>query len=456
MLFRSMVLEPGAYTLSIEGTGGTTQRVIIYSRTEQQALTGGLTNLYDGYESDISFEVPDDAARVFFHFWAAEGNIVESAVLSDGTEIPLSYRLLPEMIVRRLQENPLQDNSFLLRLQYDKDAWKIFTQSPLWGHGLGSTDNLYPAVQPFYYTSRYVHNHILQVMADMGLLGLAAFLTFLGGVLWLLVKRLREERDLLAGALLACWVMINTHSLMEINFSVQVYEGAAFVLLLLPVVLYGRPLSEKAAKTGGAVVCVGFLAYLALFGGLMGMRQRVRREYTTRYASNIDEAIAWLDSYAKRDVFEPERYQVEYIAATAQDTSGQYYLQMMEYVEKIRNSGNYPSCSALPEVYYLPVGDFVGLFECSRVCLLQRASYSEVWNGEMAFYRDRVLMLAGPEHMEEFVEGVLGYQSLLNEVNERLLVDIVLTEENQEFINRITAGMEQGLTDGDLYDFITA
>lgn len=455
-LFRAMVLEPGAYTLSIEGTGGTTQRVIIYSRTEQQALTGGLTNLYDGYESDISFEVPDDAARVFFHFWAAEGNIVESAVLSDGTEIPLSYRLLPEMIVRRLQENPLQDNSFLLRLQYDKDAWKIFTQSPLWGHGLGSTDNLYPAVQPFYYTSRYVHNHILQVMADMGLLGLAAFLAFLGGVLWLLVKRLREERDLLASALLACWVMINTHSLMEINFSVQVYEGAAFVLLLLPVVLYGRPLSEKAAKTGGAVVCVGFLAYLALFGGLMGMRQRVRREYTTRYASNIDEAIAWLDSYAKRDVFEPERYQVEYIAATAQDTSGQYYLQMMEYVEKIRNSGNYPSCSALPEVYYLPVGDFEGLFECSRVCLLQRASYSEVWNGEMAFYRDRVLMFAGPEHMEEFVEGVLGYQSLLNEVNERLLVDIVLTEENQEFINRITAGMEQGLTGGDLYDFITA
>ena len=107
-------------------------------------------------------------------------------------------------------------------------------------------------------------------------------------------------------------------------------------------------------------------------------------------------------------------------------------------------------------MYYLPVGDFEGLFECSRVCLLQRASYSEVWNGEMAFYRDRVLMFAGPEHMEEFVEGVLGYQSLLNEVNERLLVDIVLTEENQEFINRITAGMEQGLTGGDLYDFITA
>lgn len=456
MLLRALDLEPGEYTLSLDCEGDPNRMVLIYSHSEEQALLGSRTELYRGYEDTVSFTVPEDSIRVFFQFWAPEGNAIHSAVLSDGTEIPLSYRLLPEMIVRRLQENPFEDNSFLMRLQYDKDAWKIFAQSPLFGHGLGSTDNLYPAVQPFFYTSRYVHNHILQVMADMGLLGLTAFLTFLGGVLWLLVRRLREGGDPLAAVLLACWVMINAHSLMELNFSVQVYESAAFVLLLLPVVLYGRPLSEPVAKTGGAAVCAGFLAYLALFGVLMGMRQTVRREYTTRYASNMDELISWLADYAKRDVFEPERYEVEYVAATAQDTSGQYNLQMLEYAEKLRNSGNYPSCSALPEVYYLRIGDFKGLFECSRDCLLMRASYANVWNEEMGFYRTRVLSAAALDHMEDFADGVLSYQALLEEVNQRLLTKIVLTEENQAFIDRVAAGVEQGLTDESLYNFITA
>lgn len=453
-LYRALPLEPGAYTLFVEWEGDENCRVVIYSRSEQQALTNSQTELYDGYEDQITFEVPDDAVRVFFRFRAPEGNIIHSATLSDGTEIPLSYRLLPEMIVRRLQENPFEDNSFLMRLQFDKDAWKIFTQSPLFGHGLGSTDNLYPAVQPFYYTSRYVHNHILQIMADMGLLGLAAFLAFLGGVLCLLIGQLRKERDMLAAVLLACWVMINTHSLMEVNFSVQAYQCAAFVLLLLPAALYGRPLSESAAKAGGAAVCAGFLTYLALFGGLMGMRQTVWREYTTRYASNIDEAISWLADYAKRDVFEPERYEVEYVAATAQDTSGQYGEKMLNFVEKIRNSGNYPSCSALPEIYYLRVEDFEGLFECSRVCLLQRASYATVWNEQAAFYRERVLPAAGVENIDVFLEGVLAFYDLLEETNQRLTQDISLTGVNQAFVELALSAREQNLSGEALYDYL--
>lgn len=454
-LFRAVALEPGAYTLCVDWDDDADRHVIVYSRSEQQALIYSATELYNGAGDDISFEVPDEAIRVFFQFRASAGNVIRGATLSDGTELPLSYRLLPEMIARRVQENLFQDNSFLLRLQYDKDAWKIFSQKPLLGHGLGSTDNLYPAVQPFYYTSRYVHNHVLQVMADMGLVGLAAFLTFLGSVLWLLIRQLRRERDLLAAVLLACWAMINLHSLMEINFSVQAYESVAFVLLLLPVVLYGRPLSETAAKASGAALWAGFLVYLALFGGLMGMRQTVQREYTTRYASNIDEAISWLADYAKRDVFEPERYEAEYVAATAQDTSGRYNLQMLEYVDRLRNSGNYPACSSLTERYYLRIRDFKGLFDCSRDSLLLRASYSHVWNAELEFYRTRVLMEAGADHMDEFADGVLSYQSLLEEVNQRLLTKIVLTEDNQAFISRLTAGMEQGLTGSGLYDFIT-
>lgn len=453
-LYRTASLSPGDYTLSTEWEQGegVGSWVGIYSRSYEESLTNQRTFLYTGKVEEASFTVPEGSLRVYFHIRGSDGSVLRSAVLSDGTELPLRYRLLPEGIARRLQEGLFSSNSYLLRLQYDKDAWKLFLQRPLFGHGLGSTDNLYPAVQPFYYTSRYAHNHILQVMADMGIIGLASFLTFLGGVLWLLAKQLRKGTDPLAAMLLACWVMMNTHSLMEINFSLQAYQCVAFVLLLLPVVLYGRPLAEKAAKACGAAVCVVMWLYLAVYGGLLGLRQSVQRESNTLRATSMDELMEALDSYAKRDVFDPAPYQLEYVATAAQDTEGRYYLKMMEYVDKLRTSGSYPACSGLLEYYYLQVGDFRGLFACSRECLAQRASYADVWNGQLEFYRSAVLPAMGAERADEFVEEVLAFQALLEEINRTHLEEIILTDENQSFIELVSTVAFKGLPASVLYE----
>ena len=163
-----------------------------------------------------------------------------------------------------------------------------------------------------------------------------------------------------------------------------------------------------------------------------------------------------LDSYAKRDVFDPAPYQLEYVATAVEDSSGQYDVKMLEYVEKIRSSGNYPSCSGLPRYYYLPTGDFKGLFECSRECLLQRASYVDVWNGQAEFYREQVLPAAGEAHIDEFAEGVLAFQALLEEVNQSHLVELDLTEENRAFVDLVVSGTNQGLSGSALYEYLTA
>ena len=68
-------------------------------------------------------------------------------------------------------------------------------------------------------------------MSDMGLLGLAAFLLVLIGALWMLLQRLRTEHDPLAAVLIACWVMMNAHGLMEINCSIQAFQCLAFFAL---------------------------------------------------------------------------------------------------------------------------------------------------------------------------------------------------------------------------------
>lgn len=458
VLYRSAALEPGEYTLSVDWEGGEDRRVYIYSRSETEILMNRLSALYNGPLSDAVFTVSEAAGRVYFQFRGSEGDTIRSVVLSDGTELVTAYQLLPEAITSRLQDPLLQSNSYLLRVQFMKDALKIFATNPLIGRGLGSTDNLYPTVQPFYYTSRYVHSHVLQVLADQGLLGCIAFLAFLGGVLWLLLRRLKKERDALAAMLLACWVMVNAHSLMEINFSLQAYLCVAYVLLLLPVVLYGEPLSEKAARAGGAAVCAGMWLYLAVFGGLLGLRQRVRYESDTLRATSIEQLLSALDSYAKRDVFDPDPYRLEYVNTALSDPSGLSGGKMLQYVEKMRNAGDYPACAGLLEYYYLPAGDFQGLFECSRQCLLQRTTYANIWNGQAAFYRDEVLPAAGAAGVETVAEGVLAFRDLLAEVNgqEGRMEEIVLTEENQAFVELVSSGVSSGLSGGALYQYLTS
>lgn len=457
LLYRAAALEPGEYTLSVDWEGGENRRVYIYSRSRTEALMNKNQTLYTGPLSDAVFTVPDDAERVFFQFLGSDGDIIRSVTLSDGTELTTAYKLLPEAVTYRMQAGFLQDYSYLVRVQYMKDAWKLFLQSPVTGHGLGSTDNLYPTVQPFPYTSRYAHNHILQVMSDMGLLGILSFLALLGGVLWLLLRTIWKERDPLAAVLLACWIMMNTHSLMEINFSVQPFPCVSFILFLMMVVLYGRPLTKNVVKWGGMGICLVCWLYLAVFGGLLGLRQRVRQESDTLRATSMDELMEALDSYARRDVFDPAPYQLEYVATAAQNLGGPYDLKMMEYVEKIRNSGNYPACSALPKHYYLPIGDFKGLFECFQECLAQRMSYPDVWNTQMTFYRTEVLLAAGEEHIEEFTDGVLAFQAFLEEVNgqEHRIEEIVLTEENQNFLDAVVSAQIEGITGNLLYQRLT-
>ena len=82
---------------------------------------------YSGPLSEASFTVPEGITRVLFQFRGPEGTQIRSLSLSDGTKIPTSYTLLPENLVSRFQKNLFQDRSFLLRVQYLKDGWTLFT-----------------------------------------------------------------------------------------------------------------------------------------------------------------------------------------------------------------------------------------------------------------------------------------------------------------------------------------
>ena len=141
-------------------------QTVVYSQTLLNTYFGGRTDLYSGPFSQCAFTVPEDSAGLYVIIVGQAGETLRSMAVNGEKKIALSYPWLPEAISSRLLGNSLlKSNSFTLRLEFDKDAWKIFSTAPIFGRGLGSTENVTRSVQSFQYESKYAHNHLLQTLS---------------------------------------------------------------------------------------------------------------------------------------------------------------------------------------------------------------------------------------------------------------------------------------------------
>lgn len=442
-LVRGVELPAGEYTLSLDFDG----EFQIFMENCEILQGGGWYGPED--KKEVSFAV-EEPGTVLFRFWGVPGKTLERAVLSDGTEIPMGYPLLPGFLVDRLQGGLDSQGSVSYRLQYDKDGWELFKRSPLLGKGPGSTEGLLTSVQPFYYESLYLHNHILQIMCDCGLLGGIPFLTFLLGAAWLLLRRLRETwkegGDPLAAALLGCWVMMNAHGLMELNFSIRAYQCEAFLLLLLPVILYGKALvKEKALRVCGAALNAALCVYLGVFALGLELHRTVERQMAGFSTGSAEAFMEQTRKWIRMDWFDQEQNQLNFVGNAVLLGDPQYEEDTLRYVKALRDSGTYPACTGLAQYYYLPRGEFGEVFAVSREGVAQEASTKDAWNQQVEFYRQDVLPAAGAEHMEEFLDGVLALAEYLDAYSQGRREEIALTEENRAFLDRAEQARETGL-----------
>lgn len=434
--------------------------VLVYSQNWLERYHNGETKLYSGQMSQCVFTVPEDAVEVHVHIIGQAGETLRRLALSDGTEITLSYPWLPDAISSRLlNDRLLGGNSTFMRQLYIKDTCALIAKAPLMGHGLGSTENLTRSVQSFQYESKYAHNHLLQTMSDTGLVGTVFALCFVLGSAWLCLQAVRKEKDGLAAALLASWVMMNLHSLMEINFSVRGFKCFAYMLLVLPILLYAQPLlagetakARKQAKTVGILVTVGYALYLAVFGGLLESARMTDRKAEQFQTSDVYEYLDFLRGCVRGNVFDHDSYQRNYVATAVQLDDGKYNSDMLKYVKQLRTSGTYENDSALARYYYLPRAKWDDLFDCSLEGIRQVRSSPDGWNYQMDFYRTEALPAMGTDNMDAFVDGVLALGDALDGMNnEGRLETVALNEENQAFLTLCRSVKEQGLTGTDAY-----
>ena len=436
-LYRGADVEGGeTYTFSGDWDKSSGITVLVYGSTREQELTSVTETYYNGPLEEASFTVPEDVGHVLMQFRGPAGLELRQVSLSDGTEIPMAYTLLPNNIANRLQKNIFEDSSFLLRLQYDIDGWTLFKESPLAGHGLGATEGLLTSVQPFFYESLYLHNHLLQVMDETGLLGLAAFLAFILGTAVLLVRQLRKARTPLAAMLLACLVMMNLHGLMEISFSVQMFQCAAFFLLLLPTVCYGTYTEGRKRRAAGIVVLVVSDLWLVISVALLGGSLLAQKEYRELDAAGMTTGsfIETLERLDRMDAYNDQSYKVNLMGNALQAGGISNEGTAARCARELRETGEFDSCYYVAAYYYLPLGQLDNFFDVLQEGLLQERSNSEAWNSAMNLCIQAFSQI-DPAEADTFAEGVRGIGEAMDRANAYLLVPVALTEENAALLN---------------------
>ena len=456
---RQADLPAGTYTLT--APLGEDVRVVLLGQTAYEKLMDQYETLYDSTSGETEFTVPEGLVMTRWQLYAPAGTVVERVELSDGQRFQLDYPLLPAFIADRLLLG--MGNSFTLRMEFDKDAWKIFSTAPLLGHGLGSTENLTRSVQSFQYESKYAHNHLLQTLSDTGLVGTVFALAFVLGSVWLCLQAVRKEKDSLAAALLAAWVMMNLHSLMEINFSVRGFKCFAYVLLVLPILLYAQPLlpsdtakGRKKSKTAGMILAIGYALYLAVFGGLLESARMTDRKADQFQTSDVYEYLDFLRGCVRGNVFDHDFYQRNYVANAVQLNDPSYNGDMLKYVSALRASGTYENDSALAQYYYLPRQSWDDLFACSLEGIRQVRSSPDGWNYQMDFYRTEVLPAMGADNVSAFVDGVAALGDALDAMNaEGRLETVEMNETNQSFLRLCRSVKEQDLSGQDAYTVLS-
>lgn len=229
-LERAADLTAGEYTLTVQADAAVNVQIV--TKNETDLIMHTETALYRGAADGAVFTVPQDSEVVWFRFTAPEGGTLAAASYSGAADggLKLGYKLLPGFIANRLQGLWANQNA-VQRVQFWRDALKLWKQSPVFGCGLGAMEVGLFSVEPFYYETKYAHNHFVQCLADTGVVGLALFvgLLALSAHLFWRGRKAKEVSPLLPG-LGAALVFMVLQATMQVDFSSRSFLLMAFTV----------------------------------------------------------------------------------------------------------------------------------------------------------------------------------------------------------------------------------
>ena len=431
---RTANLSAGEYTLTMETSAPVNVRVA-YKNTSN-LIQNNETNLVSGSsDAPVTFTVPEESELVFFYFSCAEpGVTMQSATYSGAQEgsIKLGYKLLPGFIADRIQDLTANGN-VVQRGVYRQDAIKLWLTSPIFGRGLGGFENGVVSVQDYYYETKYAHNHYVQALCDLGILGLAAFLAILGTSVWALVKS-RKEKPLVVMLAGACVLQMFGQAVSDVIWSVGCCLPMFFAVLALVTLYCGDCLRLQVPQSSkGGAVRWPVAAFSGIFVVLLGLNL-VAQTIFTGDGLTLDD----LKTCATIDPFEKNDYKLSYLLSGGNEAgiADQYAADL---AKEESNSITIPLAQ-----YYVSVGDFGKAMDQLDQGISYMRADAEVWQQMFDLYESMINPvgnLTGVQLLmdDTYVQRMVNGYTRLCQTNDDQLDDVLLTAKNNAFVNRLLA-----------------
>ncbi|MDD2376651.1 MAG: O-antigen ligase family protein [Clostridia bacterium] len=186
--------------------------IVVYEENdefEQEQITRFeyYANVSNNFNS--SFTPKANTKRLNIEFICYEGSIDITQFKLNGDVKPLEYSMLPSDSVFRFKDSFYGSTSSRDRFEYIKDGYKIWITSPIFGTGGEGFKYLYKNVQTLKYVSTEVHNSILQIFIESGIIGGISICL----IIYFVIKYNKFS------ALKLCFIMYILHSLTDLNFS---------------------------------------------------------------------------------------------------------------------------------------------------------------------------------------------------------------------------------------------
>lgn len=293
--------------------------------------------------------------------------IIPMIALAAIISIIKDYRILIGLLGRIVNISPT-DVDIYHRLVFYKDSLDLIGISPLIGHGSGGWEAMYKIARSLPYYTTQVHNNLLEITIESGILGLLFFLV----PSILVIKRSifnKSNKDTLLAGIIAIGLFV--HGIMDFDFSyaaigiiywsmlglitgnlqvdgrsIQKYQKAVLTFCIIFVVVISSLLlsvlfNDKittAQEQGDLDLMLNYAEKAAIFNPFAEKtRMNIANIYFNKYANtnNIDFMKKALDNIDKAIAF--DRYQSDwyatkanYLAFIGDKTARDYYMKAIE------------------------------------------------------------------------------------------------------------------------------
>lgn len=282
----------------------------------------------DGKEQlDIEFSTLENTDKLSIKFGNFNSNThitFKQVTLTDkiwnkDVEVPLKYKYLPESMVSRVFGIKFNTHTARERVVFYKDASKIIKDYFLLGTGGGGWTTLYHKYQSYNYSSTQAHNYYVQMMIEIGFIGILIFLIFLISIFYsILIVYIREKdysKRILIVTVATSSLSLLVHALMDFDLSLVAITFILWSLLGMMATYFDQScISDKkifsveffnSKMIKALVVSILVLALLTSASFKMSniYAQKAIKSYKT---NNVFSAIRYFEKASGLDPFKAE------------------------------------------------------------------------------------------------------------------------------------------------------